>query len=356
MQLSALSREAESNREIYDLLLQRSQETNVTRERNPVRARILDLALVPTSPVSPNRQRNFLRGVAAGLVLAIALVFGLERFDSRIRTPDELREQLDLSFIGLLPEVETKDSVGALLALEGELPQFSEELRHIRTNVLFSFSGDEPRSLAITSASPNEGKTTLSTNLAITLAQTGERVLLVDADMRRPSVHTAFSLSLEPGLSNLLVGNAKPSQAIQRTSVENLAVLAAGHRPPNPSELLGSRAFQKFLRELGRHFSWIILDTPPVIAVTDACVIGHVASGVLFVVGSDRVSRQVARRAVDQIRAARGVLVGGVMNHVAVNRHRHYYAAYAASADKQYQGYYLDPPASTDSSPSAPSL
>lgn len=344
VQLGALSREAESNQEIFDLLMQRSREADVSRERNPVRARILDLALVPTRPVSPDRQRNFLRGLAGGLMFAFVVVFGLERIDSRVRTPDELREHLDLSFIGLLPEVDAKDLPGPLLAV-AELPQFSEELRHIRTNVLFSFSGDEPRSLAITSASPNEGKTTVATNLAIALAQTGERVLLIDADLRRSSVHGAFSLPLEPGLSNLLVGNAKPSQVLQKTSVDNLSVLSAGHSPPNPSELLGSRSFQKFLIGLGRHFSWVILDTPPVIAVTDACVIGNFTSGVLFVVGSDRVSRQVARRAVEQVRAARGVLVGGVLNHVAVNRHRHYYAAYAASAEKQYQGYYLDPPA-----------
>jgi succinoglycan biosynthesis transport protein ExoP len=343
VQLSALSREAESNQDIFDLLMQRSREADVTREQNPVRVRILDLALVPTSPVSPDRQRNFLRGLAGAVMLSLAVVFGLERIDSRIRTPDELRDHLDLSYIGLLPEVETKDQVGPLLAVDGELPQFSEELRHIRTNILFSFSGDEPRSLTVTSASPNEGKTTVATNLAAALAQTGEQVLLVDADLRRPSVHDAFSLPLEPGLSNLLVGNAKPSQAIRRTTVKNLSVLVAGHRPPNPSELLGSRAFQKFLVEFGRHFSWIVLDTPPVIAVTDACLTGNVTSGVLFVVGSDRVSRQVARRAVDQIRTARGTLVGGVLNHVAVNRHRHYYAAYAAYADKQYQGYYLDP-------------
>ena len=344
VRLSALTREAESDREIYDLLIQRSRENEVASERNPIRARILDLALAPTAPVSPNRQQTFLRGVVGGLVLAIAVVFGLERLDNRLRTPHELQESLGLPLIGLLPAVPTKDNVGPLLAVDGKLPQFAEELRHIRTSVLFSFSGDTPRSLVVTSSTPNEGKTIVSCNLAAALAQTGERVLVVDADMRRPSVDGVLALSPGPGLSNLLVGQAKPSQVLQQTSVDNLWALQAGHPPPNPSELLGSPAFSKLLRELERHFSWIIIDTPPVITVTDACVLGNVVSGILFVVGSDQVDRRVASLAVAKLRAARGTLIGGVLNHVSFNRHRHYYGEYTAAYGKQSSAYYAATP------------
>ena len=345
VQDSVLMRRAESDRQIYDLLLERAQVSGVAKGFNPIRTRILDPALVPTSPVSPNRRRNILSGVAGGFLLAIAVAFGLERFDNRLSSPNEVHDYLGLPFIGLLPEVKVKDRSTPLLATDGALPQFSEELRHIRTNLLFSFSGAEPRSVVVSSAGPGEGKTVFATNLAVALAQTGERVLLVDADMRLPSVHTTFSVSLEPGLSNILVGNRKLSEAVQKSSVDNLWIVPAGRRPPNPSELLGSREFTRLVRQLGRHFSWILFDAPPVIAVTDPSVVAHVVSGVVFVIGSDLVGRQEARRAVEQLTKAGGKLVGGVLNRVALDRNRHYYSSYSVAYGQKYSDYYRAPQA-----------
>ena len=352
VQDSVLVREVESNRQIYDLLVERAQVTGVAKDINPIRTRILDQALVPTSPFSPDRQRNILNGVAGGFLLAIAVTFGLERLDNRMRSPDDVSDYLGLPFIGLLPEVKVKDKSKPLLAVNGSLPQFSEELRHIRTNLLFSFSGGEPRSVVVSSAGPGEGKTVFATNLAAALAQTGERVLLVDTDMRLPSVDTTFSLSLEPGLSNVLVGGCKLSQAVQQCGVDNLWVLPAGRRPPNPSELLGSKEFKRLVGQLGRHFSWIIFDAPPVIAVTDPAVVAHVVSGVVFVVGADRVGRQDARRAVDQLAKAGGHLVGGVLSRVSLERNRHYYSSYSVAYGQKYSDYYRAPPARSSSSAS----
>ena len=263
VQLSVLIREADSNRQIYDLLLQRARETGVAREINTSRTRVLDRALVPTVPVRPDRQGNILRGIGVGFLLAIAVAVGFERLDSRVKSPADIGDHLGIPFIGLLPEVKRKDQSVPLLATEGVLPQFAEELRQIRTNVLFSFSGDTTRSVVISSASPGEGKTVVASNLSVALAQTGERVLLVDADMRRPMVHTTFQIPREPGLSNVLVGNANFSQAVQTTDVPNLWILPAGRRPPNPSELLGSEKFKRLLAGLGEGFAWVLFDTPP---------------------------------------------------------------------------------------------
>jgi capsular exopolysaccharide synthesis family protein len=354
VQLSVLMREAESNRQIYDLLLQRARETGVAKDLNPSRTRVLDRALVPAAPVSPNRQRNILRGLFAGLALALMVAFGLERVDSRVKTPDEVSEHLGLPYIGLLPEVALEGGATRPLATNGIAPQFSEELRRIRTNVLFSFSGDAARSVVVTSASPGEGKTVLASNLAVALAQAKERVLLVDADLRRPALHEAFPVPQEPGLSNVLVGECKLTQAVHESAVRNLWILPAGRRPPNPSELLGSAEFRRLLAYLNERFTWILFDTPPVMAVTDACVLAHSVSGVVFVVGSEQVSRHLARRAVGQIAAAHGKLVGGVLNRVAVHRNKYYYSSYSAAYSKKYGGYYHQPPpaeAETESTP-----
>jgi capsular exopolysaccharide synthesis family protein len=180
----------------------------------------------------------------------------------------------------------------------------------------------------VVSTGPGEGKTLVSANLAIALAQAGRSVILIDADMRRPTVHAVLGGAQEPGLSNVLVGDAKPSQAVQSSKVGGLWVLPAGRIPPNPAELLGSTRFKILLEKLSAKFDWVILDSPPVMAVTDASVLAHTASGVIFVVGSEMVHRGAARKAVAQLQAAEGKLVGAVLNSVNLDRDRYYYADY----------------------------
>ena len=174
-------------------------------------------------------------------------------------------------------------------------------------------------------------------NVAIGLAQTGQRVLLIDADMRRPRAHELFSVPVEPGLSNLLVGASKPSEVVQPSGVENLWVMPAGKTPPNPAELLGSRRFADLTNSLGGHFDCVVIDTPPVLAVTDAAVVAHRASGVLFVIAADVTSRQAAQTALDQLEHAHAKFLGAVLNRVDVERHSYYYSRYYR---KEYTNYY----------------
>jgi capsular exopolysaccharide synthesis family protein len=151
-------------------------------------------------------------------------------------------------------------------------------------------------------------------------------VLIIDCDMRRARTHQVFKVSQEPGLSNLLVGNAKASDAVRKVTIPNLWILPAGKTPPNPAELLGSRRFQEFMASLTGKFDWIILDTPPVMAVTDASILGHIADGVIFVVGAEMVSRSTAKAALEQLDGARVKYVGAVLNRVDLNRNGYYYS------------------------------
>ena len=168
----------------------------------------------------------------------------------------------------------------------------------------------------------------VSTNLAEALAQAEQRTLVIDGDMRRPRVHEVFGFSQEPGLSNVLVGEVSIKSAIRQTGNNFLSALPAGHIPPNPAELLGSTKYRKLLEELGREYDWIIVDAPPVMAVTDAAVISNGVGGVVFVVGAEMTPRRSAQTAIEQLTSARARIVGAVLNRVNVKRHAYYYAHY----------------------------
>ena len=329
IEYGVLQREAESNRQIYESLLQRTKETDISSERRSSNVRIVDQAEVPRWPVSPNIQRDLTLSFALSLAFAVGLAFFFEHIDSRIRTPQELKTHLGIPFLGMVPSIgkDTEGSSNPLLT-NGVSPNFVEAFKTIRTNVLFSSAEEGLRTLVVTSAGPGEGKSIVAANLALALAQAGQRVLLIDADMRRPRIHEIFDLPQEPGLSNILTGNAKTAAAIRKASLHGLWLLCAGHIPPNPAELLGSRRYLDFIASLDEHFDWAIIDTPPVLAVADSPIAGNDASGVIFVVGSDKTSRQAARAAVEQLDSAHAHLVGSVLNRVDLIRHPYYYASY----------------------------
>jgi capsular exopolysaccharide synthesis family protein len=207
----------------------------------------------------------------------------------------------------------------------------------VRTNVLFSSAEQGSRSVLVTSTQPQEGKTVVTANLALALAQTGQRVLLIDADMRKPRQHELFKVTQDPGLSSLLVGKTKASDAVRKTGMNNLWLMPAGPNPPNPAELLGSTRFKELLKTLREHFDWMVIDSPPVMAVTDASVIGHLTTGVVFVIGSEQVARNSARSAVEQLLGSRATILGGILNRVNVRKNPYYYAHYYKH---EYAGYY----------------
>jgi succinoglycan biosynthesis transport protein ExoP len=340
IEYGVLLREVDSNKQIYESLMQRTKETGISSELRASNVRIVDPAETPRSPVSPNIQRGLMVAFGASVLLGLGLAFGLEYLDNRIKTPDQIRNDLGLPFLGMVPAIHRKRLRGNGLLLNNGVPtDYAEAMRSVRTSLLFSTAQPGAKSLVVTSTGPGEGKTLMSSNIAIALAQAGQRVILIDGDMRRPRVHELFGTDQEPGLSNLIVGNMDPASVIQESSVKGLSTISAGHIPPNPSELLGSRRFKDIVKSFEDRYDWIVIDSPPVMAVTDACLIAHDATGVLFVVGAEMTNRHVAGIALDQLEAAQAKFVGAVLNRVELKRHSHYYSHYYK---KEYVDHYAN--------------
>nr|UXE45062.1 hypothetical protein Hi04_10k_c4246_00030 [uncultured bacterium] len=340
IEFSVLQREVESNRQIYQSLLQRTKETDISSERRSTNVRIIDAAETPRVPILPHTERDLMITTFGALLLALGLVFVVDYMDNRIKTPQELKTHLPVPFLGMLPTLaQSKEGVNPLISNDDVPANFMEAFKKVRTNMLFSSADDGLHSVVVTSAAPGEGKSLVASNLAVALAQTGQRVLLMDADMRRPRVHEIFDAPMEPGLSNLMTGNVKASEAIRKApSVPGLWLLPSGHIPPNPAELLGSRRYSMFVASLAEHFDWLIIDSPPVMVVADGSIVANLATGVLFVVGADRTTRQAVRAAYDQLVSANARVIGSVLNRVDIERHSYYYASYYR---KEYARYYV---------------
>lgn len=332
----ALQRDAAANRQVFESLMQRTKETGIAGELRTSNIRVVDPAEVPRRPASPNAIVNLLLALLGGSALALGLVFFFEYLDNRIKTPDEIKAHLGVPFLGMVPALFEHPNEDPLMS-NGVPANFSESFRAIRTNLLFSSADNGCKTIVITSSGPGEGKTLVASNLAVALAQASQRVLLIDADMRKPRVHGVFKQRQEPGLSNVLVGNAKASESVRPTGVPGLWILPAGVIPPNPAELIGSKRFREFVASLALHFDHVIVDTPPVMAVTDAAIAAHAAQGVVFVVGAEMTSRHTARRSVEQLDQAKAVFVGAILNRVDLKHHGYYYSQYYR---KEYGEYY----------------
>jgi capsular exopolysaccharide synthesis family protein len=330
-----LQREAESNRQVYQSLLQQEKELRVISNSRTNNVQVMDRAEVPGAPFSPNARKDWFTALLAGLLVAVGLAFGLEYLDDTVKTPEDVTKRLRLPMLGLVPAIR-----GERVPLLSEpVPHdFGEAFRSLRTSLVFTSGAEGTRVIAVTSSQPLEGKTTTACNLAMALALGGSRVLLIDADMRRPGLHKAVGIENEIGLSHLLVGQARVREAVQQTREPNLFVIAAGRMPPNPSELLASERMQHFVTNLrSGPFDWVIIDTPPVLAVTDAVLVGRIVSGVVFVIGSEMTRRVHAERAIEVLMSGRPRSIGAVLNRVNFERNKYYYSRYYGY---HYQSYY----------------
>ena len=341
IQFGLLKREVDSARLIFQSLLQSAKETGISTQMRTTNVRIVDPAERPRSPISPNRSLNMTLGIFGGLVFGVVLAFFFEYFDDRIKNPEEIKAHLELPVLGLLPEVNGIPERAYPALATGTWPKLTEAVRTLRTNVIFSSAEQGCRSVVITSTGPSEGKTLVSSSFAVSLAEAGLRVLVIDADLRRPQLHKVFQIDQEPGLSNLIVGGIKPSEVIRKTSIPGLWLLPAGRIPPNPAELLGSARFLEFFRSFSEHFDWVVIDTPPVMAVADAASVAHAVTGVLFVVRSESVSRYAAQTAIEQLDNTRARIIGAILNRVDLDRHTYYYSQYYR---KEYSDYYASAP------------
>ncbi len=334
-----LKREVESNRQLFDMVLKRGKETALTSVLESTNILIVDKAEVPRAPVRPQTARNVMLAVLIGLVLGLGVAFFFEYLDNTIHGPNEVKRYLGVPFLGPvgLAAFQEGGTQQELVVLQDSRSHFAESLRNVRTNVLFSFTEAEQNAVVITSPGPLEGKTLISSNLAMIMAQMGRRVLLVDADMRKPRVHKVFGTASEPGLSNLVLGKCSVEQAIRDTRVKLLKVLPAGTVPPNPSEILSSRRMQDLLAQLKGQFEFVVFDTPPILSATDATMLGGLADGVILVVKASETTRDSAQRALEHLSDVRARVLGAVLNQVDFQKERYYYGYYY-----RYYYYYTD--------------
>lgn len=330
-----LQRQAETNRLVYQSLLQQQKELRVVSNSRTNNVTVMDRAEVPGAPFSPNSRRDWFTALIAGMLVALGLAFGIEYLDDTVKTPDDVTGKLRLPLLGLVPSVGDKRTP---LLSEPVPHDFGESFRSLRTSLVFTSGSEGPRIIAVTSSQPLEGKTTTACNLGMVLALGGSRVLLVDADMRRPGLHTVIGVQNQVGLSHLLVGQARVRDAVQKTSEPNLFVITAGIIPPNPSELLSSERMTALLANLrSGPFDWVIIDTPPVLAVTDAVLVARAVAGVVFVIGSEMTRRVHAERAIETLNAGKTKSIGAVLNRVDFDRNKYYYSRYYGY---HYQNYY----------------
>ena len=346
-----LNRERENKEKLYEIVLSRTTETNLTRMMRSTHVRIVDEALTPASPVSPNVPVNIMAGLLGGLVLGVCIAFGLRFLDRRLKTAREV-EDLGLSVVGILPELqsereadEPKDARGPPASGEqrdlfthlSPMSTAAECTRTIRTNLMF-MSADKPiRCFVVTSPTPRDGKTTVACNLAVAIANSGKRVLLVDTDLRRPRIHRTFGCSSARGVTSVIVGEASLAEAASPTDIPGLDVLPCGPIPPNPSELLHGAAFEELVETARGQYDQVIFDSPPLGAVTDAAVIAPRTDGVLIVVKADKTTRDGLRGALRQLGSVGAKVLGSVVNGV-----KHRAGGYGEGYYQYYRYRYYD--------------
>ncbi len=340
IEYSILKRDLETYRTLYEGLMQKLKEAGVTAGLKSSNLRIVDAARKPMVPAEPNIPRNLTFALALGLTTGIGLAFVLEALDNTVRTPEQAQAISALPSLGMIPLGSLIGEVGGprlavtttsketveLVTQARPQSQMAESYRALRTSLLLTSLGAPPKVILVTSALPQEGKTTTSMNTAIVLAQKGSRVLLIDADMRRPSVHKALGMGPRTGLSNVLTGSAQLHQAIVRsTLIPTLYIMAAGTPPPNPAELLASANMRDVLNELREQYDHIVIDTPPTLSVTDAVVVSTSADSVVLVIRSGQTTRQALRRARDLLVRVNARIAGVLLNAADLKSADYYY-------------------------------
>ncbi|MGA9530095.1 MAG: polysaccharide biosynthesis tyrosine autokinase [Terriglobales bacterium] len=351
IEYSLLKRDVESNRTLYEGLLEKLKEAGVTAGLRSNNFRIISAARVPTAPVEPNIPRNLSFAIVLGVITGVGLAFLLENMDNTVRTPEQAQAISALPSLGMIPlgsKATARGSAGNRLALASSKEvvetvtqvrpqsQMAESYRALRTSLLLSNLGAPPKVILVTSARPQEGKSTTSINTAIVLAQKGVRVLLVDADLRRPSIHKVLGMGPRSGLSNVLTGSATLEQAITTSPIlPNLSILPAGTPPPNPAELLASANMRDLIMRLRGEYDHIVLDTPPTLSVTDAVVLSPRADATILVIRSGHTTKQALRRSRDILMQVNAHVAGVLLNAVDLKSPDYYYAY-------EYQGKYTE--------------
>ncbi len=343
LQLARLERAATVDEKIYLMMEEKYQESRITEVGQLGQVRIIDPARAPAIPIRPKKKLNLVLGALIGLGLGFGLTFLFEFMDNTVRSIEDV-EKIGVTVLGSIPVIKEDEAIkrvkflpqhmngknGTMDANEAKATAtrlithfapkspISEAYRTFRTNLQYTKLDKDLKALLVTSPGPGEGKSTSVSNLAITMAQMGSRVLLIDSDLRRPVLHSIFKVDRRIGLSNVLVGRATIEEAVQKTEIENLFVMPCGTLPPNPSELLASSAMTRTLEELKAMYDIVLFDSPPIIAVTDAAVLSSRLDGVILVLKSGQTDREATFRAVTLLKNVNTRILGALLNGVQI--------------------------------------
>jgi capsular exopolysaccharide synthesis family protein len=308
---SALQRDAASTQQMFETVRQRVKETELSGGLQSNNAKILDRAEVPRVPILPRKQLNLIIAIMGGVFLAIGFAFTREQLNPLLARREDVEAALGVPVLGTAPKIPRLKVLSVLDALP---PSFQEAVRAIRTRILLSPIAGAARALAVTSTNAGEGKTLIASNLAGSIASAGRRVLLIDADLRRPQLHQVFKIPISPGLSDLLMGAVDPAEAVIESSFPGLYLLPAGANVASTNDTLDSQRLTQLIETFSADFDAIVLDCPPVMPVADATIVANAAGSVLFVVGSGTTSRRQAQAALDRLASVQVQVVGVVIN------------------------------------------
>lgn len=324
LKYSQMKDRTESLQQLYKTVLERSKELDINSMLEENNLQVLEEAELPAAPFSPNLPFNLLIALGIGVALGGGVIFLIGALDNTIKGEEDVLRYTRTPLIGALPELDTQALAG-LVGKDGNMDMvthlapkssFAEGIKTLRTNLMFMSADKPPVMLLVTSPGPGEGKTLISTNMAIALAQSGLRTLIIDCDLRRPRVHKAVGIKNSVGVSDVVAGQAKLDDAIFATEAENLWAMPAGHIPPNPSELLHTAAFAKMVESLRGRFDRVIVDSPPIGAVADALILSRTVDGVMLVLKYGQTRREQFRRSIDQLEAIGAPMLGCVLNDV----------------------------------------
>ncbi len=328
IQYNILKRDVDTNRQLYDALLQRYKEVGMASGAKPSNISIIDRAEVPTSRYAPSLSRNLIIGLLLGLALGVMTALVLEYLDDTLKTPQDIEQHLQLAVLGIIPKL-TRQTPRE--ALTDPRSAFSESYRSVRTALQFSTDHGVPKVLLITSPAATEGKSTSALTLAQNFVQLGKRVLLIEGDLRNPSLGKAMGLERGNGLSNLLSGATTLAQAVTTTGTKNLDVILSGPLPPSPTELLAGARLVSLLLIASQKYDQVIIDGPPVLGIADSPILANAAGGTLLIVRSGLSRISSAQAAIKRLRVTHARLIGCLLTQ---------YDAKASGYGYEYEGYY----------------
>ena len=346
LEFHRLDRLRAQNEKLYGLLIEQLKEADLRRMMNTNNIRLVDPPTEPKDPVAPRISVNVMFGLLGGLLVGVALALLREQLDNTIKTPDSVEQKLGVTFLGLLPEIAedeeekrgkrrrraarriTNELPPELLVHERPTSGAAEAARSLRTNLMF-MNPDRPfRRILVTSAAPAEGKTTVAVSIAISLAQGGQRVCIVDCDLRRPRLHRIFDRAGDIGVTNVMVGDATVDEVAKPTVVPNLYCVPCGPIPPNSADVVASEKFKRFLDDLSKRFDRVVLDSPPVVAVTDSAIVSTLVDGVIFVIRAFKTHTATCKSALRTLLDVDAPIAGAVLNAVNLQSHEYSYYHY----------------------------